>query len=49
VLEKFYGKWKGNVEKVYKELDYAKNLSVMPQKPAAQPSPVQAFNLKKAV
>lgn len=49
VLEKYYGTWKGDVNKAYKELDYTKTPSVMAQNKPAQQPPVHAFNLKKAV
>ena len=39
LLEKFYGKWKGDVDKVYEEMDYTKSPSVLkPPQPAVSRS-----------
>ncbi len=52
LLEKFYGKWKGNIDKVFDEQDYAKKPSVMkpetPKHSGFRSSGFHLFSFKKA-
>ena len=51
LLEKFEGEWKGDIDKVYDEMDYAKSPSVLKPEPVAvaHHSRPPAFTYKKAI
>jgi len=49
LLEKFAGKWQGNIDKVYDEMNYAKSPSVLKPEPIERPARIRTVNFFKKV
>jgi glutamate--cysteine ligase len=47
LLEKFYGKWKGNIDKVFEEQDYARSPSVLKPETAPRLPRIHIFPFKR--